>query len=126
MEKLFIKRDIMRKILCLILLVLIVIGCSNKEKQNVLETNTKEEVINNLDKVVTYVQMFPEKDNENKLVNYAYSICLNIDKFNVDELKSIYDKLNFNYSFEYNDLDYQRDDYDRCLANIKNKIDVLS
>ena len=126
MEKLFIKRDIMRKILCLILLVLIVIGCSNKEKQNVLENNTKEEVINNLDKVVTYVQMFPEKDNENKLVNYAYSICLNIDKFNVDELKSIYDKLNFNYSFEYNDLDYQRDDYDRCLANIKNKIDVLS
>ena len=116
----------MRKILCLILLVLIVIGCSNKEKQNVLETNTKEEVINNLDKVVTYVQMFPEKDNENKLVNYAYSICLNIDKFNVDELKSIYDKLNFNYSFEYNDLDYRRVDYNSCLSSIKNKIDVLS
>ena len=114
------------KIFCLILFILIVTGCGSKEKQNVLETNTKEEVINNLDKVVTYVQMFPEKDNENELVNYAYSICLNIDKFNVDELKSIYDKLNFNYSFEYNDLDYQRDDYDNCLNNIKNKINVLS
>ena len=114
------------KILCFILLMLFLTGCGSSEKQNLFEKNTKEEIINSLDKVVTNVQMFPEKKVENELVNYAYSICLNIDKFSIDELKIIYNKLNFNYSFEYNDLDYQRDDYDRCLINIKNKIDVLS
>lgn len=114
------------KLLCFILLILIVTGCGSNEKQNLFEKNTKEEIINNLDKVVTNVQMFPEKNVENELVNYAYSICLNIDKFNIDELKKIYDKLDFNYSFEYNDLNYQRVDYDTCLDNIKNKIDVLS
>ena len=114
------------KILCFILLMLIITGCGSNEKQNLFEKNTKEEIINNLDKVVTNVQMFPEKKVENELVNYAYSICLNIDKFSTDELRNIYDKLNFSYSFEYNDLDYQRSNYDECLTSIKNKIDVLS
>ena len=107
----------MKKII-LMLTIFLMVGCSSG-MTDVLDQYSKEEVISKLDKVVLNVQMFPNKESENELVNYASSICNHLDKFTNQELESIYNKLNFDYQFQYNSYHYERSNYDNCLNKIQ-------
>ena len=110
----------MRKII-LILMIMFTFGCNKENNYSNLNNLSNTELMDKLDKSINYIKMFPNEEYENEFVSVLKVICDNTSRFNSDELSNIYNKLNFDYHFEYNSLNYHKNDFNSCKMELLSK-----
>ncbi len=113
----------MRKLLILILLCVLLVGCSSKDREeeinNIVLNSSYSVIMEKLNDNVSNITMFPTKELEEDFVYYIKSIINNLSKFNQDEVRNIYNKININYSFQFNKINYDINDYRDDLNKIE-------
>lgn len=115
----------MKKIGVLIITLLLLCGCSNDTKlkdeaTSFIIDNTYSVIYNELDTHIEHLKMFPISDEEEKLIYYVQAVIDNHSKFSQSELLNLYNLFNFEYYFNFNEIDYTRSDYENDLKKIRN------
>ena len=115
-----------KKWLLFLIVVCFVVGCSKnnleQETKNFVVDNTYDVIYRDLNNVINEIQMFPTKDSEEKFIYYVEAIKENYSKFSNDELSNISTILNFEYSFNFNELNYTISDYNNDQNIIKSYV----
>lgn len=103
------------KIVIICLICLITLGCNNSSKKeelvNYVKDNKSVDIIERLDKSITEISMFPSQDSEEEFIYLVQGIKENINKFSVNEIYDISEKLKINYSFSFNKINYSLNDF---------------
>lgn len=115
----------MKKLL-LFILCLLCFGCgntSNKKEEvfNYVLNESNNNIIEKLDKSITNVMFFPEQNVENEFIYLVEAIKENIHKFSDEERKNIYDKLQIEYDFAFNNLHYTKSQFENDVDDILEK-----
>ena len=112
----------MKRILGLMLLFLIC-GCSNDEnsliKSNYINNNDYNTIYTDLLSASNDVSYIPSSETEKRFYELIEVIGDNCNKFSNNELEELYNLINNNYKFTYNENRYNNDDYQRDLNLIK-------
>lgn len=116
----------MKKVL-IILTLFLCVACGNNNAQkdkmsDFILKSTSNQIVNKLDELANKIQMFPEEKIENEFIYLIEGIKDNIDKFSTSELETIKDKLNFNYSFSFNSINYSKEQFYQVIDFIKEKM----
>ena len=112
----------MKKIILLLICLFSLTGCGNKyydEIEKVVLTNTVETIKNNVKEINDKLIMFPDKENEDKLITYLIVINDYKDRFTNIELDDITNTIDTNYKFELNSLGYNKDKVNNLISEIK-------
>ena len=115
----------MKKIIILSLLLLFIVGCSDENslvKENYIDNHSYSEIYQDLSNTSHEVSYFPTKKAEKHFYEIIEVIRDNHDKFNNDELTSLYNLININYNFKYNEKRYNNTNFQNDLNIIKNYI----
>ena len=116
----------MKRVL-VVLILFLCLACSNGNRQkeemtNFIKTSTVNEVMAKLDELKGKIQMFPEEKVENDFIYLVEGIKENVSKFSQEELKTIEEKLNFNYSFSFNSVNFSKENFLQVVDFIKEKV----
>ena len=118
-----------KKLVLVAVLCFVCFGCGTdtsnlkQELMKYVQSETAANIIDKLDKSVNNIMMFPEKKVEDEFIYLVGAIKENISKFTEEELKDIYDKLQIQYDFNFNDLKYSEKDYENDLDTIEDAIE---
>ena len=117
----------MKKILVIAILLLTIVGCQKKitvkdDINNYVKEHEYITVRNRIDSIITNLLLHPNQKTEDEFIYYLRAIILNADLFSIEELDSLYNKLEMNYQFEFNSFGYDNDDYQNDLNEIKKMI----
>ena len=114
----------MKKLLLLFLFSILLIGCTNNNKDEEINTfvvnNDYAVVIEKIDENVSNIVMFPTEELEEEFIYYIKAIVNNLSKYTKEEVRSIYNKVNINYSFKFNNINYSVNDFRDDLRKIEN------
>ena len=114
----------MRKILLLIVIFMLCVGCTNENNEqkisDFVNNSSYSSIIEKINENVNDVTMFPTKEKEEEFIYYIKAITNNLSKFSKDEIRDIYNKVNINYSFKFNKINYSVDDFRNDLRKIEN------
>lgn len=112
----------MKKIILLLICLFSLTGCGNKyydEIEKVVLTNDIETIKSNVKEINDKLIMFPDKENEDRLITYLIVINDHKDRFTNIELNDISNTIDANYKFELNSLGYNKDKVNILINEIK-------
>ena len=76
-------------------------------------------IVDNLEKKYNYLSMFPDREHENEYINYLKVIKKNLDIYSKSELEQLYNVVNIDYHFSFNNMNYTDKDYKDFINRIK-------
>ena len=113
----------MKKILEIIILLLLICGCSNNEnsliKSNYINNNDYNTIYSDLTLAINNISYIPSKETEKEFYELIEVISENCNKFTNEQLNNLYSIINNNYQFTYSKNRYNNENYKKDLNKIK-------